>query len=283
VIVKLLLLATIAGATLAIIPRPVPLNIRWAPQVSDSQRAELERQLTLSNGELREGTTRSYVLLDSSRTNIEAIVRHPSIEDTSNIDRATLRLLPPFDHTNRLRLWTIVLAIAGTALWEVLPFAGRRLAPPVNPGSGVGFALAGGAPLLLMLALTGLVVAAVFGLQPLWREREMPTLAHAAYEEDLALLERTREAGGDLDAREAVSIDGRTITVTPIEAAIFGHSLQTVRWLITNGPRVDAAGRLTLRCLAAEVDAADIVDYLETLDETRGDRSCDGVELPIRR
>ena len=281
---KLVLLAAIAGVAVASIPRPpVPLNIRWAPHVSDAERTELERQFTLSNGELREGTTRHYLLLDSSRSNIAAIVQSPAVADTSNIDRDARRLQPEFDQTNQLRLWTIVLALAGTALWEFLPFAGRVLARPVNLRSGVVLAVTGGAPLLLLAAGGGVVAAAMLGLQPLWRERETPNLAHAAYEEDLALLERTLEKGGDPDARQAVFIDGRTVTVTPIEAAVVGRSLQTLRWLIAKGARVDAVGLVPLQCLADEVDAADILDYLETLEGAQENRSCDGVELPILR
>jgi hypothetical protein len=70
----------------------------------------------------------------------------------------------------------------------------------------------------------------MLGLQPLWRESEIPNLAHAAYEEDLALLERTLDKGADPNARQTVFIDGRTFTVTPIEAAIIGRNLHTVQW-----------------------------------------------------
>jgi hypothetical protein len=259
------------------------MNIRWASQVSDAERTELERRFSLSNGELREGTTRHYELLDSSRSNIAAMVEHPAIADTSNIDRDARRLKPESDQTNHRRLWTIVLALAGTALWELLPLGARALARPVTLRNGVVFALTGGAPVLLIAVAAVIVLAAMLGLQPLWRESETPNLAHAAYEEDLALLERTLETGGDPDARQAVFIDGQTMTVTPIEAAVIGRSLQTVQWLIHKGARVEGAGLLRLQCLADEVDASDVVDYLETLEGAHEDRSCNGVELPIAR
>ena len=259
------------------------MNVRWASQVSDTERTELERRFSLSHGELREGTTRHYELFDSSRSNIAAIVEHPAIADTSNIDRDAKRLKPESDQTNRRRLWTIVLALAGTALWELLPLVARALARPVTLHNGVLFALTGGAPVLLITAAAGLVVAAMLGLQPLWRESEIPNLAHAAYEEDLALLERTLDKGADPNARQTVFIDGRTFTVTPIEAAIIGRNLHTVQWLIRKGARVEAVDLLRLQCLAAEVDASDVVGYLETLKGAHENRSCDGVELPIRR
>jgi hypothetical protein len=259
------------------------MNVRWASQVGDAERTELERRFSLSNGELREGTTRHYELLDSSRSNIAAIVEHPAIADTSNIDRDARRLKPEDDQTNRRRLWTIVLALAGTALWELLPLVARVLARPVTLGNGVLFALTGGAPVLLMIAAAGVVAAAMLGLQPLWRESETPNLAHAAYEEDLALLERTLDTGADPNARQAVFVDGRTFTVTPIEAAVIGRSLQTVQWLIHKGARVEDVGLLRLQCLADEVDASDVLAYLETLKGAHDNRSCDGVELPLRR
>ena len=54
------------------------MNVRWASQVSDAERTELEHRFSLSHGELREGTTRHYELLDSSRSNIAAIIEHPA-------------------------------------------------------------------------------------------------------------------------------------------------------------------------------------------------------------
>jgi hypothetical protein len=281
---KLVLLAAIAGVAVASIPRPpVPLNIRWAPHVTDAERTELERRFGLTNGELREGTTRHYLLFDSSRSNIAAIVDHPAVADTSNIDRDERRLKPEFDQTGRLLLWTIVVALAATVLWELLPFAGRALARPITIGRGVAFALSGGAPALLLAVGVVVVAAAMLGLQPLWHETETPNLAHAAYEEDLALLERTLENGADPDARHTVSIDGRTASVTPIEAAIAGRSLQTMQWLMRKGARVEAGDLVRLQCLADEVDASEIVDYLETLAGAQENRSCDGIALPIER
>ena len=281
---KLVLLAAIAGVAVASIPRPpVPLNIRWATHVTDAERTDLERRFTLTSGEVREGTTRHYLLLDASRSNIAAIVDHPAIADTSSIDRDERRVMPEFDQSGRLWLWTILLALTGTVLWELVPLAVRGLARPVTLGRGLAFALSGGAPALLMAVGFVVVVGAVLGLQPLWRESETPNLAYAAYEEDLALLERTLERGGDPDARQAVFIDGRTVTVTPLEAAIVGRSLQTMQWLMARGARVDAAGLLRLQCLADELDTTDIAEYLETLDGAQKNRSCDGIELPILR
>jgi hypothetical protein len=284
VVAKIALLAAIvAGTAAAIIPaEPLRLNVRWAPGVSEDQRAELERRFTLSSGEHREGTTRRYLLIDTSRTNIERIVRDAAVEDTSNIDRATFRPLTTSDRTKRTRLWIIVLALAGTLLWELLPIAGRGLAQPVGLQSGFVFALIGGAPALLLAALVGVVVAAVFGIHPLWPDGDNPNLAHAAYEEDLALLERTLGAGSSPNARETVFIDGQTVTVTPLEAAVAAGSLRTVRWLIANGATVEPIEMKRLHCLAVKIDAADIVAYLTTITSLEENDSCDGVELPIR-
>jgi hypothetical protein len=279
VVAKVVVLAAIVGAmAAAIIPaEPLRLNVRWAPGVSDEQRTELERQFTLSGGELLDGTTRRYLLIDTSRTSIERIVRHPGVEDTSNVDRSTFRRLTTSDRTKRIWGWMVVLALAGTTLWELVPIVFRALARPVTLQSGFVFALIGGAPALLLAVLGAVVVAAVFGIHPLWPD-EAPNLAHAAYEEDLALLERTVGAGGDPNARHTVFIDGRTVSVTPLEAAVAAGSLRTVQWLITNGASTDPNGLKRVQCLAARIDAADIVTYLKTIQDSG---SCDGVELPI--
>lgn len=276
-----MLLAAVGATAAVIIPaEPLRLNIRWQSEISDSQREELERRFALSSGELREGTTRTYLLIDPSRANIERIVRHPAVEDTSEIDRATFRPLTTSDRTKQVRLWIIVLALAGTALWELAPLAGRPLARPI--GDRVGLALIGGAPVLLMTALAGVTAAAMLGFHPFWRE-STPNLAHAASEEDLALLERTRAAGGDLNARDAVLINRETVTMTPLEAAVAARSLRTVQWLVTNGASVDSFALKRVQCLADEIDAAEILTYLKTIMRTQDSGSCDGVELPIRR
>jgi hypothetical protein len=63
------------------------VNVRWRI-VSEEQRRDREKQYGLHEGAPVEGTTWSYRLDNVSRSNIEALVRDPLVDDTSGIDRA---------------------------------------------------------------------------------------------------------------------------------------------------------------------------------------------------
>ncbi len=87
-------LATIAAALSSATPRvPVTINVRWAAALIEADRPALESRFTLSGGRRTEGTTFRYTLTDTSYANIEALVSHPSVEDTANIDRADFRAI----------------------------------------------------------------------------------------------------------------------------------------------------------------------------------------------
>ncbi len=72
-------------------PHPIRLHVRWHPDVDASRRGELERQLELSQGELKEGTTWLYTLQTPSKEAIRAIVQHPSVDDTAHVNRVKFR------------------------------------------------------------------------------------------------------------------------------------------------------------------------------------------------
>ncbi|MET0214895.1 MAG: hypothetical protein ABW292_17925, partial [Vicinamibacterales bacterium] len=63
------------------------VNVRWRI-VSEEQRRDREKQYGLQEGAAVEGTTWKYRLVNVSRSNIEALVRDPLVDDTSGIDRA---------------------------------------------------------------------------------------------------------------------------------------------------------------------------------------------------
>jgi hypothetical protein len=63
------------------------VNVRWRI-VSEEQRRDREKQYGLQEGTAVEGTTWKYRLVNVSRSNIEALVRDPMVDDTSGIDRA---------------------------------------------------------------------------------------------------------------------------------------------------------------------------------------------------
>jgi len=78
-------------------------NVRWPPGIADADRARTESALRLAPHRDIADRTWEYNLLDRSPQNVEAIVRHPLVEDTQGIDRARLVLLhkpvtlPAFD------------------------------------------------------------------------------------------------------------------------------------------------------------------------------------------
>jgi hypothetical protein len=55
--------------------------------VDDRQRATLEARFHLLQGEFRDTRTWSYQIADTTSTNVETLVTHPSVEDTYGIDR----------------------------------------------------------------------------------------------------------------------------------------------------------------------------------------------------
>jgi hypothetical protein len=73
-------------------PHPVYVNVRWAAGVDDTERPRLEQRFGLADGELREGTTWGYALIDRSRANIRALVENPAVADTHQIHRTAFRV-----------------------------------------------------------------------------------------------------------------------------------------------------------------------------------------------
>ena len=63
------------------------VRVRWAAEIGDVQRANLETRFRLTAAQRREGTTWSYELLDPSPANVTALVSDPAVADTHYIDR----------------------------------------------------------------------------------------------------------------------------------------------------------------------------------------------------
>lgn len=84
-------LITLAGivAVRLLLPSPFAprVNVRWVAGLTESGRADLERRFKLVAGEQREETTWTYDLGDPSPANVQALLGHPSVEDTFHIDR----------------------------------------------------------------------------------------------------------------------------------------------------------------------------------------------------
>jgi len=91
---SMLVLACIGYLDLFVAPAFAPrVYVRWNAGVGDTERAQDERQLKLLAGEPYEGTTWVYDLADSSPQAISAIVAHPSVADTGNIDRQRMTVI----------------------------------------------------------------------------------------------------------------------------------------------------------------------------------------------
>jgi hypothetical protein len=83
-------------------PRTAAVNVRWTAGLPEARRTELERQFGLTNGERGGGASDEvnvwgYRLSDLSSENVKALVTHPDVVDTNDIDRVrfTVPLQPP--------------------------------------------------------------------------------------------------------------------------------------------------------------------------------------------
>ena len=153
VALRFLFASAFAFAALALLLRPeaARIHVRWADSVDATERADLERRFTLSEGESLGGNTWRYALDDDSRENISVLVQDRNVADTQSIDRTTFRLSePPAGIVRRLALPVIVLGgIASVLLLGVSVLRARTVV--VSPHV-LNVAL-GAAPLLLFIAL----------------------------------------------------------------------------------------------------------------------------------
>lgn len=72
-------------------PRHV-INVRWTTSTTARQRIDTEAALHLKSVRFLGERTWQYELTDGSPENVEALVRHPLVEDTAGIDRGLLRV-----------------------------------------------------------------------------------------------------------------------------------------------------------------------------------------------
>ena len=86
------------GAAYYFTYEPAPrIAIRWPTEIEPERRQELERRFLLVNPAV-EGDRLEYDLLDTSRDNVEALVREPDVFDTDRVGREhfTLPLDVPY-------------------------------------------------------------------------------------------------------------------------------------------------------------------------------------------
>jgi hypothetical protein len=122
VFIAALAIGTLAAAgvlSLALSTDPVPIHVRWKPDVSDAERTDLERQFGLTQGEFREGTTYAYGLANTSTDNIRALVQNPRVDDTAEINR--IRFRPRFSNDRQRRL--IAFSVVGGGIIGLIVMA----------------------------------------------------------------------------------------------------------------------------------------------------------------
>ena len=67
---------------------PAPaVRVRWRDGTGDWRRYWLEHKYRLIGAAAPQGLSYSYVLMDTSRRNIEAMIKDPEVADTNDIDR----------------------------------------------------------------------------------------------------------------------------------------------------------------------------------------------------
>ena len=192
----LLLAAFAAPFIITVEPAPPaegwPINVRWAPGVSQAQRAALEARYRLGIVQRHDDRTWVYRLSDPSRENIRALVVDPLAEDTSGIDRSAHRLSTPRitlaelfaerhpEAAERLEdalTWRNVLAIA-VAIAFVIGLTGstlrRVLSRGIPPLSAAGLGL-------YRMALGAALAAVVIKYDDL-PNRPFPRELHRAYD-----------------------------------------------------------------------------------------------------
>jgi hypothetical protein len=100
---RVLVFAAVSGVMLASsvtirLSTPSPLaprvHVRWANDVSDGVRGQLEARFGLVAARHREGSTWEYDLSEPSASTIHALLNHPAVADTHYIDRSSGTLVP---------------------------------------------------------------------------------------------------------------------------------------------------------------------------------------------
>ena len=156
------------------------VSVRWTSSLPEAERVALERQFSLTGAEPNSNHSQNvnvwnYEMTDASPGNIKALINHPRVVDTNDIDRSnfTVRAQPPEDDDPYLGVsrieWLqypgfLLLIAAAASLWAlgfVVPAflassAGRRALASCQPAFDQPF-YKGAVPFVLfMIPFTGL-------------------------------------------------------------------------------------------------------------------------------
>ena len=106
----------IAARTLAGEPG-ARIHVRWQPSVDEGTRHALERQFRLDVLDRVDGSTWRYDLTDTSTENIHALVRHPAVDDTHDIERSSGTIAPSALRTARRGRFAYGSVVVQSADW----------------------------------------------------------------------------------------------------------------------------------------------------------------------
>jgi hypothetical protein len=120
---------------------PVHVHVRWKPDVTDTQRAELERRFQLTDSQPGDGVTWEYQLVDSSTANVRAIVQNERVDDTAHLNR--IRYRPEFaqDRSRQILAYSIGTGAVASLLLLVFAFFFARTALLSVPSSDLAAAV----------------------------------------------------------------------------------------------------------------------------------------------
>jgi hypothetical protein len=132
--------------------------------------------------------------------------------------------------------------------------------------------------LLAALSVIALTMA-VFGEHPMWPHEEV-NLAEAAGVREEAEVARLIEQGHDPNGRYPVRsgyLFERGASLTPLEAAVLNDDPLIAAYLFRNGVALEASAWLALRCFAANLRVAAVLDEHRPPEVTL---ECAGVRTP---
>lgn len=91
-----IVLSALAAAYYFTVEPAATVKVRWRDTVSEAQRTAHERRFLLTGPIAEEPRTFRYDLLDTRPANLQAIVEHPDVEDTAEIERTRFQLQPDY-------------------------------------------------------------------------------------------------------------------------------------------------------------------------------------------
>ena len=252
------------------------IHVQWVSGLTVAQRVDVEGRLSLLNGEHLGERSWSYVLADTSSANVRALVQHPAVDDTHEVDRRAFTVSPTAPRSGVIVYRVPCARAVPWLFWPPLPAIlmvvalvlglhghATRLRSAAWP-SWIHATVVAVPPLLVFGAVGFVLLAAAFGFHPM-RSIEELTLPEAAALRDRARIMTLIDSGHDPNARDRVRAGvfvDRELHLTPIEAAIGTREIGLVRYLLEYGATIDEAARPELICLADNVGASEIREFL---------------------